>query len=196
MHAGQERSVWGARILSMLRDCSPVSRYLYIDLWYNLSRCLSELRSARNSCGPTLWLCGWEAAHLPSPNLITIKDKLLSHSTGCYCMYDIGCRCASVAGRRPQAKDHCEGSRATDQVLGGPPGSVRGCRSLHWWSNRWTDGINVLLLLSAWLLLSFSCQFLCFLTHFVLVIYTVIDSAVVLFPFHHETNKQTIEYLP
>jgi len=33
MHAGQERWVWGARILSMLRDGSPVSRYLYIDLW-------------------------------------------------------------------------------------------------------------------------------------------------------------------
>ena len=33
MHAGQERWVWGACILSMLRDGSPVSRYLYIDLW-------------------------------------------------------------------------------------------------------------------------------------------------------------------
>ena len=33
MHAGQERWVWGARILSTMRDSSPPSRYLYIDLW-------------------------------------------------------------------------------------------------------------------------------------------------------------------
>ena len=33
MHAGQESWVWGARIWSMLRDSSPPSRYLSIDLW-------------------------------------------------------------------------------------------------------------------------------------------------------------------
>jgi len=46
MHAGQERWVWGARILSMLRDGSPVSRYLYIDLCSHLSHSLISFKLA------------------------------------------------------------------------------------------------------------------------------------------------------
>ena len=78
-HAGQESWVWGARIWSMLRDSSPPSRYLYIDLWGCLMRD-TDITTTESVMSNWVPVMGWYEA-------LTVKCRAcsLASNTNCPC---------------------------------------------------------------------------------------------------------------